>query len=125
MKIILTAVAMAMALNFAARAADVTVTISGVHLCCQSCVKGVATAVAGVTGLTAKADQDAGTVTLTAADTATVQKGADALVAAGVGSGRLTFGTGYAQAVAGAPLVCLMFDTPVNDRDDRARVTSS
>jgi len=83
MKIILTAVAMAMALNFAARAADVTVTISGVHLCCQSCVKGVATAVAGVTGLTAKADQDAGTVTLTAADTATVQKGADALVAAG------------------------------------------
>src|SRR5208282_4976943 len=60
-----------------------TVTITDVHLCCQSCVKGVAKAVADVKGLTAKADQDAGTVTLTGPDTATIQKGADALVAAG------------------------------------------
>jgi copper chaperone CopZ len=43
----------------------------------------VAKAVADVNGLTAKADEDAGTVTLTGPDTATVQKGADALVAAG------------------------------------------
>jgi periplasmic mercuric ion binding protein len=81
MKTILTALALAFTLT--ARAADVTVTLTDVHICCQSCVKGVATAVAGVKGLTAKADQDAGTVTLTAPDTATVQKGADALVAAG------------------------------------------
>ena len=81
MKIILATITLALALS--ARAADVTVTITDVHLCCQSCVKGVAKAEAEVTGLTAKADQDAGTVTLTGPDTATVQKGADALVAAG------------------------------------------
>lgn len=81
MKIIITAIALALACS--ARAADVTVTLTDVHLCCQSCVKGVAKAEAEVSGLTAKADQDAGTVTLTGPDTATVQKGADALVAAG------------------------------------------
>ena len=75
--------AAACAFALSTRAADVTVTITEVHLCCQSCVKGVAKAVTDVNGLTAKADEDAGTVTLTAADTATVQKGADALVAAG------------------------------------------
>ena len=72
MKIILTALALAFTLT--ARAADVTATLTDVHICCQSCVKGVATAVAGIKGLTAKADQDAGTVTLTGPDTATVQK---------------------------------------------------
>jgi copper chaperone CopZ len=81
MKSILTILALALAIS--ARAADVTVTITDVHICCPSCVKGVAKAVADVKGLTAKADQDAGTVTLTGPDTATVQKGADALVAAG------------------------------------------
>jgi periplasmic mercuric ion binding protein len=81
MKFIITSIALALAIS--ARAADTTVTLTDVHICCQSCVKGVATAVADVKGLTAKADQDAGTVTLTAADTATIQKGADALVAAG------------------------------------------
>jgi copper chaperone CopZ len=81
MKIIFTALALAFVM--AAKAADVTVAITDVHICCQSCVKGVAKAVADVKGLAAKADQDAGTVTLTGPDTATVQKGADALVAAG------------------------------------------
>lgn len=81
MKIIFTIIVLALAIS--ARAAEVTVTITDVHLCCQSCVKGVAKAVADVGGLTATADQDAGTVTLTGPDTATVQKGADALVAAG------------------------------------------
>ena len=79
----ITLAALILALTLTARAADVTVTITDVHICCQSCVKGVAKAVADVTGLTAKADEDAGTVTLTGPDTATVQKGADALVAAG------------------------------------------
>jgi periplasmic mercuric ion binding protein len=81
MKIIVATIVLAGALS--ARAADVTTTLTGVHICCQSCVKGVAQATANVQGLTAKADQDAGTVTLTGPDTATVQKGADALVAAG------------------------------------------
>ena len=63
--------------------AEVSTTISNVHICCQSCVTGVAKAVKGIEGLTAIADQDAGTVTLKGADVATVQKGADALVAAG------------------------------------------
>ena len=81
MKSILTTLSLALALS--ASAADVTDTITDVHICCQSCVKGVAKAVADVKGLTAKADLDAGTVTLTGQDTATLQKGADALVAAG------------------------------------------
>ena len=83
MKNTISAIALALGLTFSASAADVTVTLTDVHLCCQTCVKGVAKAVADVNGLTAKADEDAGTVTLTGPDTATVQKGADALVAAG------------------------------------------
>ena len=81
MKIIIAAISLVLA--FKATAAEVKTTITGVHICCQSCVKGVAKAVADVPGLTAKADQDAETVTLIGPDTATVQKGADTLVAAG------------------------------------------
>ncbi len=81
MKIILATLIFALALT--AGAADVKVTLTDVHLCCQSCVKGVDKAIADVAGLTAKADEDTDTVTLTGPDTATVQKGADALVAAG------------------------------------------
>jgi copper chaperone CopZ len=67
---------------FSARAED-TVKISEVHLCCNSCVKGVDKAVGKVAGLTATVDKDAETVTLSAANKATLQKGADALTAAG------------------------------------------
>src|SRR6185436_3643144 len=66
-----------------ARAAEVSTKISDVHLCCQSCVKGVNKAVADIKGLTTAVDQDAETVTLSGPDTATVQKAADALVSAG------------------------------------------
>jgi copper chaperone CopZ len=66
-----------------ALAADTSVKVSEVHLCCQNCVKGVQTAVSKVEGVTATADRDAGTVTLTGPDKAKVQKAADALVAAG------------------------------------------
>lgn len=83
MKRIYTSMVLALVLAGSAGAADVSVTITDVHLCCQSCVKGAAKAVADIPNLTAKADQDAETVTLTGPDTATVQKGADALVAAG------------------------------------------
>jgi copper chaperone CopZ len=63
--------------------AESTVKLSGVHLCCKSCVKGVGTAVGTVSGANAACDADAGTVTITAGDDATAQKAVDALVAAG------------------------------------------
>jgi len=71
------------ALALSARAADVTVKITNVHLCCKGCVTGAEKAVATVKGATASVDQDAGTVSVTGPDTASVQKAADALVAAG------------------------------------------
>jgi copper chaperone CopZ len=57
--------------------------ISDVHLCCKGCVDGVEKAVSKVDGAKAATDSDAGTVTLTGPDKATVQKAADALVKAG------------------------------------------
>ena len=75
------------------RAAEVTAKISNVHLCCKSCVTGVEKVAAKVEGLIATVDKDARTVTLAGPDTATVQKGADALVAKlGRPSGALFWG---------------------------------
>lgn len=81
MKKLCTILALGLALSLTAGAADVT--LSDVHICCGSCVKGVNAAVATVAGLTAKVDQDEGTVVLTADDTSTLQKGVDALTTAG------------------------------------------
>jgi copper chaperone CopZ len=64
-------------------AADVTAKVSGVHLCCKSCVSGVEKAVGTVPGARAECDPDASAVVLTGPDTATVQKAATALVKAG------------------------------------------
>jgi periplasmic mercuric ion binding protein len=72
-----------LALALSARAADSTVTISDVHLCCKSCVTIVEKTVGTVQGATVAVDKDAGTVALTGPDKATVQKAADALVKAG------------------------------------------
>ncbi len=74
--------AVLLALAFSARA-ESTAKISGVHLCCKSCVTGVDKAIGKVSGATAAVDADAETVTVTAADAATAQKAADALIAAG------------------------------------------
>ena len=63
--------------------ADETATINNVHLCCKSCVTGAEKAVSTVEGAKVSADQEAGTVTLTGPDAATLQKAADALVRAG------------------------------------------
>lgn len=63
--------------------AESTVTLSGVHLCCKSCVKGVDKAIASVTGVTSATDADAETVKITATNAAAAQKAVDALVAAG------------------------------------------
>src|SRR5262245_47271532 len=54
-------------------AAEVSTKLTGVHLCCPSCVKGVTKAVDGIQGVTATASQDDSTVTLTGPDAATVQ----------------------------------------------------
>ena len=83
MKTLLLSIIAALALTLAATGADSTATISGVHLCCKSCVTGVEKAVSKVSDAKAEVDQDAGTVTLSGPDAVTVQKAADALVAAG------------------------------------------
>ena len=64
-------------------AAESTVKLSNVHLCCKGCVTGVEKAVKKVSGVSMTADADAETVTLTAPDTATAQKAVDAMVDAG------------------------------------------
>ena len=64
-------------------AADVTVKLTDVHICCGNCVKGVATALAPVTGVKGVADQKTETITLTAADNTAIQKAVNALTAAG------------------------------------------
>src|SRR4051794_34022659 len=50
--------------------AETSTKISDVHLCCQSCVKGVEKAVGTVSDVTATVDKDAGTVTLAGPDKA-------------------------------------------------------
>src|SRR6516162_2914616 len=83
MKITVLPLAILLAMAWSTPAAEVTSKISDVHLCCKGCVNGVEKAVSEVDGAKAAVDADAGTVTLSGADTATVQKAADALVKAG------------------------------------------
>src|SRR5215467_8977757 len=83
MKIFAAIISLAVASVVSSSAADSTAKITGVHLCCKSCITGVEKAVETVPGTKADVDQDAGTVTLSGPDAATVQKAADALVAAG------------------------------------------
>jgi copper chaperone CopZ len=83
MKIIAPIVSIAFAFSASVATADSTAKITDVHLCCKSCVTGVQKAVDSVPGSKAEVDQDARTVTLSGPDAATVQKAADALVAAG------------------------------------------
>ena len=71
------------ALGLSVQGGEVSGKISGVHLCCKNCVTGVEKAVGEVQGATATVDKDAGTVVLSGANAATMQKAADALVAAG------------------------------------------
>ena len=63
--------------------ADVTVKITDVHLCCDSCVKAADKVVSSVDGAKAIIDKAARSIEITAPDTATAQKVADALVKAG------------------------------------------
>jgi periplasmic mercuric ion binding protein len=83
MKNLLTIISILMTVAWSTQAADTNVKLSKVHLCCASCLKGVEKAVSSVPRATAQSDKDAGTVTITAPDKATVQKAVDAIVAAG------------------------------------------
>ena len=83
MKSVVAVISIAFASIASASAADSHVKITDVHLCCKSCITGVEKAVGAVPGAKAEVDQDAGTVALSAPDAATVQKAADALIAAG------------------------------------------
>lgn len=83
MKSLVTTIAFASALALSVQAADVSTKLSGVHLCCGSCVKGVEAAVAKVPGVTASVDKDAGTVSLSAAEKGALHKAVGSLVAAG------------------------------------------
>jgi len=82
MKLFFATTALALALAGSAYA-DASVKLTDVHLCCQSCVKGVQKAVAKVPGVKAESDMEEKTISLTAPDNATLQKGVDSLTAAG------------------------------------------
>jgi periplasmic mercuric ion binding protein len=83
MRITLTSLSALFAFVTAVEAAEVTAKLNDVHLCCQACVDGVHKAIAPVKDVKAVVDDDNGTVTLSGADTASLQKAADALVASG------------------------------------------
>ena len=83
MKLLFASALVGCALGLSVQGGEVSGKISGVHLCCKNCVTGVEKAVGEVQGATATVDKDAGTVVLSGADAATMQKAADALVAAG------------------------------------------
>jgi copper chaperone CopZ len=76
-------IVLALSVAGVAQADTTAVQIKNVHLCCQSCVKGLQSAVAPVKGVTTSIDKDGGVVSLTGPDAATVQKAVDAMVGAG------------------------------------------
>lgn len=65
------------------------------------------------------ADHDAGRIDLLSSGKAPLyEPGLDSLLAEGLASGRLRFSADVAASVRGCPFVLIMFDTPVNDRDE-------
>src|SRR4051812_23216412 len=74
---------LAISVSLSASGAETSAKISGVHLCCKSCVVGVEKALDKVPGAKAEIDSGNGTIVLSGPNTATVQKAADALVDAG------------------------------------------
>ena len=73
----------AFALSFSALAADVSVKLTDVHLCCQGCVKGVTQAVEKIPGVSATVDSAAGSVSVNGPDAASVQQAVNAIAGAG------------------------------------------
>jgi copper chaperone CopZ len=83
MKRILTVASLILAFSWSAQATDINVKLSNVHLCCNSCIKGVDKAISRIAGASAVSDKDDGTVMLSAPDQPTAQKAVNAIVAAG------------------------------------------
>ena len=83
MKSVLFSMVSLLALAPLTQAADVTVTLTKVHMCCDKCVNAANKVVAKVDGATGVADKTARTIVVTAPDNATAQKAVDALVKAG------------------------------------------
>ncbi len=67
----------------AATGEPVSLTLSGMHLCCGACEKRVVSTVGGIEGATVAVDRDAGTAKLDAPDGKTAQAAVDALADAG------------------------------------------
>lgn len=63
--------------------AETTVKLSGVHLCCGGCVKGIGAAVKDVEGASVECDKDAGSVTIKANDDDAAKKALAAIGRAG------------------------------------------
>jgi copper chaperone CopZ len=63
--------------------AEVTVTISEMHLCCGACVKAVETSIEKVEGATVKVDQDASSADVTTTDRKTARLALGAIARAG------------------------------------------
>jgi copper chaperone CopZ len=82
MKSIFASVILALTLAVSAQA-ESSVKLTDVHLCCQSCVKGVDKVVNKIDGVKATSDMDEKTVSLTGPDIATLQKAVNALTDAG------------------------------------------
>jgi copper chaperone CopZ len=104
-------------------------TLSNVHVCCNSCKKGINTAVEGAG---AKARIDKTTVTVTADDEAGVKKAVDALLAAGYyGDGATTTAAAPSDAkaksvtVEGVHLCCGKCVTAFNKAVTAAGVTKT
>ena len=68
---------------FSPAMAETIVKLSGVHLCCGGCAKGIANAVKKVEGAEVVCDRSAKTVTVTAGDDATAKKALAAIGRAG------------------------------------------
>ncbi|MEY5008869.1 MAG: hypothetical protein RLZZ253_8 [Verrucomicrobiota bacterium] len=83
MKTTLLSVSLALFTVSASLLAESSVQLSGVHLCCRSCVTGAEKAVSKVSGATATVDSSAGTVLIKAPDAAAAQKAVNSLVDAG------------------------------------------
>jgi mercuric ion binding protein len=59
------------------------VELTGVHLCCQSCVNAADAALRSVEGVNSRCDMENATITVMASDATAAQKGLDALAFAG------------------------------------------
>lgn len=83
MKTALVSLTLALAMTFPVLAADVSVKLTELHICCNSCVNVANKVLAEVKDAHGAVNKDEKSISLTGPDKATLQKAVDALVAAG------------------------------------------